>query len=94
MAFKLPYFIKKAIVNKVTDLPQFWNEDRKEIEIITRSSFGVIVKAKHPVHGYVSDTVVVKKLPEDSVDDQQEFIKEARMLHSLQHENIVSFKAF
>ena len=39
-------------------------------------------------------TLVVKKLLEDSVDDQQEFTKEARMLHSLQHENDVSFKAF
>ena len=39
-------------------------------------------------------TVVVKKLLEVSVDYQREFIKEARMLHSLQHENVVSFKVF
>ena len=57
-------------------------------------SFGAVVKAKHLVHGYVSDTVVVKKLLEVSVDHQREFIKEARMLHSLQHENVVSFKVF
>ena len=94
IAFKLPYFTKKAIVNKVTDLPQFRNEDLKEIGIVGRGSFGVVVKAKHLVHGYVSDKVVVKKLLEDSVDDQQEFIKEARMLHSLKQENVVSFKAF
>ncbi|PFX14101.1 hypothetical protein AWC38_SpisGene21769 [Stylophora pistillata] len=36
MAFKLPYFTKKAMVNKVTDLPQFWNEDLKEIGIVGR----------------------------------------------------------
>ena len=94
MAFKLPYFTKKAIVNKVTDLPQFRNEGLKEIGIVGRHSFGVVVKAKHLVHSYVSDTVVVKKLLKDGVDDQQEFIKEARMLYSLQHENVVSFKAF
>ena len=28
------------------------------------------------------------------MDDQKEFIKEARMLYNLQHENVVSFKAF
>ena len=94
MAFKLPYFTKKAIVNKVTDLPQFRNEDPKEIGIVERGLFGVVVKAKHLVHGYVSDTVVVKKLLEDRVNNQKELIKEARMLHSIQHENIVSFKAF
>ena len=55
MAFKLPYFTKKAIVNKVTDLPQFRNEDLEEIGIVGRGSFGVVVKAKHLVHGYVSD---------------------------------------
>ena len=94
MAFKLPYFTKKAIVNKVTDLPQFRNEDLKEIGIVERGWFGVGVKAKHLVHCYVSDTVVVKRLLEDSVVNQQEFIKEARMLYSLQNENVVSFKEF
>ena len=94
MAFKLPYFTKKGIANKVTDLPQFRNEDLKEIGIVGRGSFGVVVKTKHLVRGYMSDTVLVKKLLEDSIDDQQEFIKEARMLHSVQHENVVSFKAF
>ena len=44
MAFKLPYFTKKAIVNKVTDLPQFRNEGLKEIGIVGRHSFGVVVK--------------------------------------------------
>ena len=57
----MPYFTKKAIVNKVTDLPQFRNEDPKEIGIVERGFFGVVVKAKHLIHGYVSGTVVVKK---------------------------------
>ena len=42
MAFKLPYFAKKAIVNKVTDLPQFRNEDLKEIGIV--GSFKAVTK--------------------------------------------------
>ena len=79
---------------KVTDLPQFLSEDLEETGLVGRGSFGVVVKAKHLVQGYVSDTVVVKKLLEESVDDQKEFIKEARMLYNLQHENVVSFKAF
>ena len=94
MAFKLPFITKKAIVPKVTDLPQFRYEDLEETGIVGRGLFGVVVKAKHLVQGYVSDTVVVKKLLEESVDDQKEFIKEATMLYNLQHENVVSFKAF
>ena len=61
MAFKLPFITKKAIVPKVPDLPQFRYEDLEETGIVGRGSFGVVVKAKHLVQGYVSDTVVVKK---------------------------------
>ena len=70
MAFKFPYITKKAIVNKVTDLPQFRYEDHEKNGIVGRGSFGVVVKAKRLVQGFVSDTVVVKKLLEESVDDQ------------------------
>ena len=44
--------------------------------------------------GFVLDSVVLKKLLQESVDDQNEFVKEARMLYNLQYENVVSFKAF
>ena len=88
LAFKLPFITKKAIVPKVTDLPQFRYKDLEETGI-RHGSFGVVVKAKLLVQSYVSDTVVVKKLLEESVDDQKEFIKEARMLYNLQHENVV-----
>ena len=50
-------------------------------------------EAKHLVQGFVSDTVVVKKLLGESVDEQKEFVKEDRMLYNLYHENVVSFKA-
>ena len=56
--------------NKVTDLPQFRYEALEENGIVGRGSFGVVVKAKYLVQGFVSDTVVVKKLLEESVDDQ------------------------
>ena len=71
MAFKFPYITKKAIVNKVTDLPQFRYEGLEENGIVGRGSFRVVVKAiKHLVQGFISDTVVVKKLLEECVDNQ------------------------
>ena len=93
MAFKSPFITKKAVVNKAIDLAQF-RYDLEEIGIIGRGSFGVVVKARYIVQGVVLDTVVVRKLLQESVDDQNEFVKEARMLYNFQHENVVSFKAF
>lgn len=91
MDFKLPFITKKAVVNKVLDLPQFPYGDLEEIGIIGRGLFGVVVKARHMVQGFVSDTVVVKKSLQESVDDQNEFFKEARIPYNLHHENVVSF---
>ena len=42
MAFKLPFITKRAVVNKVTDLPQFRYEDLEENGTIGRGSFGVV----------------------------------------------------
>ena len=53
MAFKLPFITKKAVVNKVIDLPQFRNGDLEKIGIIARGSLGVVVKARHMVQGFV-----------------------------------------
>lgn len=53
MDFKLPFITKKAVVNKVIDLPQFRYGDLEEIGIIGRGSFGVVVKARHIVQGFV-----------------------------------------
>ena len=71
MAFKLPFITKKATVNKVTDLLQFRYEDLDENGIVGRGLLGVVVKAKHFEQGYVSDTVVVKNLLEESMDKQK-----------------------
>jgi len=54
----------------VTDLPQFRYEDLEEIGIVRRGSFRVVVKAKHLVQGYVSDSVVVKKLLEQNLSGE------------------------
>lgn len=53
MDFKLPFITKKAVVNKVIDLPQFRYGDLEEIGIIGRGSLGVVVKAGHMVEGFL-----------------------------------------
>ena len=37
--------------------------------------------------------MVMKKLLLESEEDQKEFVKEARMLHHIKHDNVVNFKA-
>ena len=74
-----------------------WNkfnyEDLEETFAVKQGSFGVVFKATSMVRGCVSDTVVGKKLLLEGEEDQKEFIKEARMLHHIKHDNIVNFRA-
>ena len=73
-------------------MPLFKYEDLEEIAVVGQGSFGVVWKAKH--HDAV--TVVVKTLSEseESSEDQKKFVKEARMLNNIFHDNVVKFKAF
>ena len=96
MSFKLPCLSMKAIIPRVAGLPTFKYEDMEEIAVVGHGSFGVVVKAKHraQVLDGETHTVVIKKLSEsEEIDDQKEFVEEARMLRNIQH-NVVSFKAF
>ena len=70
-------------------MPQFQFEDLSEKKVIGRGSYGIVYKAR-----YLSEEVVVKKMLGESTDEEDNFIKEARLLKSLNHENIVSFKGF
>lgn len=92
MSFKLPCLTMKANIPRVTGLPLFKYEDLEEIAVVGQGSFGVVWKAKH--HDAV--TVVVKTLSEseESSEDQKKFVKEARMLNNIFHDNVVKFKAF
>ena len=84
----------KANIPRVTGLPSFTYEDLREIAVVRQGSFGVVWKAKH--HDEETDAVVIKKLSEseESGEDQKEFVKEARMLYNINHENVMKFKAF
>lgn len=80
----------KAVIPRITGLPTFKYEDMEEIGVIGHGSFGVVLKVKH-----LAPMVVIKKLSDsEEIDDQKEFVKEARMLFTIQHNSIVSFKAF
>lgn len=90
MSYKLPCLSKKAVIPRITGLPTFKYEDMEEIGVIGHGSFGVVLKVKH-----LAPMVVIKKLSDsEEIDDQKEFVKEARMLFTIQHNSIVSFKAF
>ena len=96
MSFKLPCLTLKAIIPKVTGLPSFNYNDLEEIGVVGHGSFGVVFKAKRRSPVNDEEAVVIKKLSDsdDNSDDQKEFVKEARMLYRIQHENVVKFKAF
>lgn len=96
MAFKLPCFSrKKSPANQ--DLPGFRYEDLQELEIIGHGSFGAVFTARRRVKDDVLETgaletVVVKKMLGGY--DDKEFVKEARMLNEIQHQNVVRFEGF
>ena len=96
MAFKLPCFLrKKSPANQ--DLPGFWYEDLQELEIIAHGSFGAVFTTRRRVKDDMLETgaletVVVKKMLGGY--DDKEFVKEARMLNEIQHQNVVSLKGF
>ena len=94
MTFKMPCLTMKASIPRVTGLPSFKYEDLEEIAVVGQGSFGVVFKAKHRAEE--TDTVVVKKLCEsqENDEDHKEFVKEARMLYNINHDNVVKFKAF
>ena len=90
MSFKIPS-LKKAISkrNIAQDLPSF---EYKEVELkehIGNGAYGTVWKGQ-----YNKEIIVTKKFNGESADEEKCFIKEARLIFSLKHDNIVSFKAF
>ena len=81
----------KAIIPRITRLFSFNYNNLEEIGVVGHGSFGVVLKAKHcsPVND--EEAVVVKKLADsdDNSYDHKEFVKEARMVYSVQCENVV-----
>ena len=75
--------------NVAQDLPSFEYEKVENKEQIGNGSYGLVCKGK-----YKNEIAVTKKLHGKSADDEKCFIKEARLMFSLKHDNIVCFKAF
>lgn len=92
MAFKLPSFRllqRSKPSSPLNDFPQFsWNELTNKEEI-GRGSFGCVFTAKTSD----GESVVVKKLLQQQERERRLFLKEARILKSLHHKNIVEKKA-
>lgn len=91
MAFKLPCFSRKKQPES-NDLPGFQYEYLQQLEMIGQGSFGAVFSARLRVKEDRFETVVVKNLLGGC--DEKVFMKEARMLHQIQHGNVVSFKGF
>jgi serine/threonine protein kinase len=91
MEFKLPTLKSRSslLETKNDGLPSFKFETLMNKDVIGRGAFGLVYKAK-----YDGETVVVKKLLGESLDDENGFKKEAKLLSSTSHENIVLFKGF
>ena len=91
MDFKLPTLKSRSslLETKNDGLPSFKFETLMNKDVIGRGAFGLVYKAK-----YDGETVVVKKLLGESLDDENGFKKEAKLLSSISHENIVLFKGF
>lgn len=69
-------------------IAQFKWQEVLEKEEIGRGSYGAVYRTE-----FNNLPVVIKKLHGRDEDSTKEFIKEAKLLESLQHENVVELKA-
>ena len=90
MSFKIPS-LRKAISkrNVAQDLSSFEYQEVELKEQNGNGAYGTVWKGQ-----YNEEIIVTKKLNGESADEEKCFIKEARLMFSLKHDNIVSFKAF
>ena len=97
--FKVPFAFttKKKRVGRFEGLPEFKWSDLREQDVIGQGSFGAVFVSKYgkdkDSDSRSDEPVVVKKLLGSSLDFIDAFTKEARLLHDLNHDNIVGFKA-
>ena len=72
------------------NLPSFEYAQVETLEVVGHGGFGTVSKAK-----FQNEIVVVKKLLGGESEDNEEcFVKEAKLMNAVNHENIVKFKAF
>ena len=96
MSVRLPTFSKaKASYQEFTKgLETFLFEDISDSTEIGRGTFGSVLLAsfKNKQKSTTENVVVKKLLSSSRSDEKQKFFKEARLLNSLSHKNITSFK--
>ena len=87
----LPSLKRGLMHNNHSDLPEKFKyiNDLQERQDIGRGSYGIVYKTR-----YHDETVVVKNIMGELTEDENNFVKEAKLLRSLQHKNIVAFKNF
>ena len=93
--FKFPFAFasKRKKLDALDGLSQFsWHETASQ-EVIGQGSFGAVFITRYQTTAKPAETVVWKKLLHTASDFTETFIKEAKILNGLEHENIVSFKA-
>ena len=95
--FKVPLALtaKKKRIVRFEGLPEFKWSDLVEQDVVGQGSFGAVfvIKYAKDLDRNSGESVVVKKLLGSSLQLIDAFTKEARLLHDLDHGNIVQFKA-
>ena len=90
MAFKLPLVKPRTTVDcsglPVYDFSKLFNKEE-----IGKGTYGAVFTADYPFTKG-PEKVVVKKMLGEDLQDKKTFVKEARILEGLKHQNIVRFK--
>ena len=73
----------------LTGIPVFKFSDLRNKDEIGRGGFSTVFTAELPSSG---EKIVVKKFFDDDIDTERKLFKEARLLNTLRHPNIVSLK--
>lgn len=90
MAFTLPSLKKPLSALQSRHFEhEFDFEKIEDKEVIGRGGYGIVYKRQ-----YLHETVVVKTILGEAKDDEENFVKEAKLIQNLQHKNVVSFKGF
>ena len=75
--------------DKQSETGKFKFNELANKEVIGHGSYGIVYKTS-----YLGKTVVVKNILGESAAEQNSFVKEARLIKSLQHKNVVAFIGF
>ena len=80
----------KTSSSDLTGIPDFKFSELRNKDEIGRGGFSTVFTAELPSSG---EKIVVKKLFDDDIDTERKLFKEARLLNTLRHPNIVSLNS-